>query len=81
MFIGQPAEERAGREGDDGGWPLYPLPETGYRDLDPRSRHHAVRHGRGWSRATILANSDSVDLTIYGKGGHGAYPNTTVDPS
>jgi hippurate hydrolase len=23
---------------------------------------------------------DSVDLTIFGKGGHGAYPHTTVDP-
>ena len=26
------------------------------------------------------ANVDSVDLTIYGRGGHGAYPHTTVDP-
>src|SRR6266536_729115 len=27
-----------------------------------------------------LANVDSVDVTIYGKGGHGAYPHMTVDP-
>ena len=26
------------------------------------------------------ANVDSVDLTIYGRGGHGAYPHATVDP-
>ena len=27
-----------------------------------------------------LANVDSVDITIFGRGGHGAYPHTTVDP-
>jgi hippurate hydrolase len=30
----------------------------------------------GWA----CANVDSVDLTIYGKGGHGARPEQTVDP-
>ncbi|HKA35238.1 MAG TPA: amidohydrolase [Thermoanaerobaculia bacterium] len=30
----------------------------------------------GYANATV----DSVDLTIYGRGGHGAYPHTTVDP-
>ena len=28
----------------------------------------------------MLANVDTVDLTIFGKGGHGAWPHTTVDP-
>jgi amidohydrolase len=28
----------------------------------------------------IMANVDSVDLTFFGVGGHGAYPQTTVDP-
>ncbi|MEC4729077.1 amidohydrolase [Shewanella sp. D64] len=27
-----------------------------------------------------LANVDSVDITIKGKGGHGAYPHLTIDP-
>ena len=27
-----------------------------------------------------LANVDSVDISVKGKGGHGAYPHTTVDP-
>src|SRR5207245_5942519 len=27
-----------------------------------------------------LANSDSVNVTIYGRGGHGSAPHTTVDP-
>jgi hippurate hydrolase len=26
------------------------------------------------------ANADSVDVTIYGRGGHGAWPHNTVDP-
>ena len=28
----------------------------------------------------VTANVDSVDIEIYGRGGHGAYPNRTVDP-
>ncbi len=28
----------------------------------------------------VLANVDSVDITIFGRGGHGAYPHKTVDP-
>jgi amidohydrolase len=27
-----------------------------------------------------MAGVDSVDITIYGRGGHGAKPNTTIDP-
>jgi len=27
-----------------------------------------------------LANVDSMDLTLFGRGGHGAYPHKTVDP-
>jgi amidohydrolase len=34
----------------------------------------------GTTPGYILASSDSVDVTIYGKGGHGAAPQTTVDP-
>jgi hippurate hydrolase len=26
------------------------------------------------------ANADSVDITIFGRGGHGAWPHNTVDP-
>jgi hippurate hydrolase len=28
----------------------------------------------------VMANVDAVDITIYGRGGHGAYPHKTVDP-
>ncbi len=27
-----------------------------------------------------MANVDSVDIEIFGRGGHGAYPHTTIDP-
>lgn len=34
----------------------------------------------GYSPGFALANVDSVDITIPGVGGHGAYPHTTKDP-
>ncbi|MDF1811290.1 MAG: amidohydrolase [Verrucomicrobiales bacterium] len=34
----------------------------------------------GYTSGWAFANVDSVDITIYGKGGHGAAPHTTVDP-
>ena len=34
----------------------------------------------GYTPGFALANSDSIDLTIYGRGGHGAAPQSTVDP-
>ena len=34
----------------------------------------------GYSPGFALANVDSVDVTIPGVGGHGAYPHTTKDP-
>ncbi len=34
----------------------------------------------GYRAGYILANVDSVDITMRGKGGHGAYPQTTIDP-
>jgi amidohydrolase len=34
----------------------------------------------GYSQGFALANVDSVDITVKGVGGHGAYPQTTKDP-
>src|SRR5205085_411730 len=28
----------------------------------------------------LCANVDSVDITVFGKGGHGSAPHTTIDP-
>ena len=35
-----------------------------------------VTYTSGWA----LANVDSVDITIFGRGGHGSRPNETIDP-
>src|SRR5204862_849627 len=38
-------------------------------------------HGQiAYADGMALANVDSVDITVRGKGGHGAAPHTTVDP-
>lgn len=34
----------------------------------------------GFIPGYALANVDSVDITVKGRGGHGAYPETTIDP-
>jgi amidohydrolase len=34
----------------------------------------------GWTKQYALANVNSVDITVRGAGGHGAYPHMTKDP-
>jgi amidohydrolase len=34
----------------------------------------------GYCPGYACANVDSVDITVKGRGGHGAYPETTIDP-
>jgi len=34
----------------------------------------------GYRSGYILANVDTVDITFYGRGGHGAHPYATIDP-
>lgn len=80
MLIGQPAEERVlGAQAmlDDGLFKRFPKPDYAlaqHVDAALAAGHVGVRAGFS------LANTDSVDITVKGKGGHGAYPHTTVDP-
>ena len=38
-------------------------------------------HGTiGYCKGAALANVDMVNITVFGEGGHGAYPHTTKDP-
>ena len=80
MFIGQPAEERgSGAKAmlDDGLFEKFPKPDLAIALHDDATlASHKVGVRGGWS----MANVDSVDITIIGRGGHGAAPNTTVDP-
>jgi hippurate hydrolase len=80
VLIGQPAEERirgARAMLQDGLFTRFPKPDFVVALHDTP----ALPAGRvGLASGYALASSDSVDLTIYGKGGHGAYPQATVDP-
>lgn len=80
MFIGQPAEERgagaramlADRLYERFGKPDYAL-ALHCNSMTPT--------GTVWVRSGYaMANVDSVDIEIHGRGGHGAYPHTTIDP-
>lgn len=80
ILIGQPAEEIGqGAEAmmKDGLFTRFPKPQylLGFHDSA------ALPAGViGVKPGFALANVDSVDLTVRGLGGHGAYPETTKDP-
>ncbi len=80
VFIGQPAEEI--------GTGARVMLEAGLFKRFPRpdyclALHCDGRHAHGhiaYTEGLALANVDSVDITVKGKGGHGSAPHTTVDP-
>ena len=80
MMVGQPAEEMGGGARKmlaDGLFTKFPKPDFAiafHDNADMLAGQIAAVPGYA------LANVDSVDITIYGKGGHGAYPHMTVDP-
>ena len=80
VLIGQPAEERgAGAKAmlDDGLFKRFPRPDYALA----LHTDAALETGRiGYHAGYALANVDSVDITIRGVGGHGAYPHLTKDP-
>lgn len=80
MLIGQPAEETiSGAKAmiDDGFLTRFPKPDVGValhvHNLQPAGKV-AIAPG------IYDANADSLRITIYGKGGHGSAPQTTIDP-
>lgn len=80
MMIGQPAEERgAGAKAmlGDGLFEKFPKPDYAVAlHVDSTAATGTVGFRGGYA----LANVDSVDITCRGRGGHGAYPHTTIDP-
>jgi amidohydrolase len=80
MLIGQPAEETiSGAKAmiADGLFTRFPKPDVGV----------ALHVGNGLPAGQIgitpgiyNTNADSLRITIYGKGGHGAAPQSTIDP-
>jgi len=80
MMVGQPAEEKGGGARSmlqDGLFTKFPKPDFAVAFHDSAQ---APSGTLAYTSGYALANVDSVDLTIFGKGGHGAYPHTTVDP-
>ncbi|MBR2174829.1 amidohydrolase [Sphingopyxis sp.] len=80
VMIGQPAEERgAGARMmlADGLYTRFPKPQYAL------AFHDAAQFPAGkigYTPGYALANVDSVDISVKGVGGHGAYPQTTKDP-
>jgi hippurate hydrolase len=80
VFIGQPAEERAGGARamlEDGLYERFPIPDYA---LALHVSANLEAGTIGYCPEYALANVDMMDITVYGKGGHGAYPHTTIDP-
>jgi hippurate hydrolase len=80
LMIGQPAEEIvAGSRAmlADGLFTRFPKPDFAIAVHDSSDKpagkvYYVPEYG--------MAGVDSVDVTIFGRGGHGAKPNATVDP-
>lgn len=80
IVIGQPAEERgSGARAmlKDGLFERFPRPDAAIAlHVAPDLAAGRIAYKGGYT----AANVDSVDVTMIGRGGHGAYPHTTIDP-
>ncbi len=80
MLIGQPAEETiSGAKAmiDDGLFKRFPKPDVAVA-LHVSNEFPAGKVGV--ASGYRYASADSLRITIYGKGGHGAAPQDTIDP-
>jgi amidohydrolase len=80
IFIGQPAEETVGGARamlKDGLYTRWPKPDyaLGFHDNAQIQTGHI-----GVTEGYTYANVDSIDVTVRGVSGHGAYPHKTKDP-
>ncbi|HWX56387.1 MAG TPA: amidohydrolase [Verrucomicrobiae bacterium] len=80
MLVGQPAEETitgAKKMVEDGLFTRFPKPDIGVALHDTNLLPTGMV---GVTPEYSKSNADSLRITIYGKGGHGATPEKTVDP-
>ena len=80
IFIGQPAEERGGGARamlKDGLFTRFPKPDY---CLALHVSSDMPAGTLGVVEGFMLANVDTVDITMRGAGGHGAWPHKTKDP-
>lgn len=80
VMIGQPAEERGlGAKAmlDAGLFNRFPKPDF----CIALHCDGSIAHGKiGYTSGMAMANVDSVDILVKGKGGHGSAPHTAIDP-
>lgn len=80
MMVAQPAEEVGGGAKamlKEGLFSKYPTPDH----VIALHVSASVPAGKvSMKNEYTMASVDSVDITVKGKGGHGAYPHTTIDP-
>jgi hippurate hydrolase len=80
ILVGQPAEEIvAGARAmlGDGLFTRFPKPDYALGMHDEHSMPAGVI---GFHAGYFRANSTSLEMTVYGKGGHGAFPHSAIDP-
>jgi amidohydrolase len=80
ILIGQPSEEAIGGAQAmvrDGLFVRFPRPDA----ILALHVENEIAAGRvGVASGLYTSNADSVRITIFGKGGHGSAPQTTIDP-
>ena len=80
MLLAQPAEETgAGAKAmiADGLFTKFPKPDFAIAVHDDA---RTVAGTVGFHAGPVLSNADAVTIHIYGRGGHGARPESTIDP-
>ena len=80
VLMGQPAEETLrGAQWmiEDGLLTRFPRPDLALAVHDDARYPAGII---GYRAGPVLSNSDSVRITIFGVGGHGARPEATIDP-
>jgi hippurate hydrolase len=80
MMVGQPAEEGLGGARamlTDGLFTRFPKPDFALSFHDDDTMPAGTI---GYHAGLFRAMSDTVTITVYGRGGHGAMPHNTIDP-
>ena len=80
IMIGQPAEEigaGAAMMLNEGLFEKFPIPDYGIALHSSAT----IPNGKvGFGKGYIMANTESVDIKVFGQGAHGASPHMSIDP-
>lgn len=80
IMIAQHAEERSGGASamiDEGLFHKFPVPDYALAlHVSPELPTNTI----GYCKGATAAGVSSIDITVHGDGGHGAYPHKTKDP-